>query len=86
MNLIDWGLYALAIIFVLNLEISYAAKGCKNHDKASSEFKLSILCFLFSVGSGLLDRSYLQPLGLIFLLTSGSFRSLEFTSSCSQIF
>ena len=86
MNLIDWGLYALAIIFVLNLEISYAAKGCKNHDKASSEFKLLILCFLFSVGSGLLDRSYLQPLGLIFLLTSGSFRSLEFTSSCSQIF
>ena len=58
MNLIDWGLYALAIIFVLNLEISYAAKGCNNHDKASKDFKLFILCFFFSVGSGLLGRSY----------------------------
>ena len=67
MNLVDWGLYALAIIFVLNLEISYAAKGCNNHDKASRDFKYFILCFLIQcwqwpVGSFLLTASWINLL------------------------
>jgi len=52
MNLLDWGLYALAIIFVLNIGISYSAKGCNNHDK----------CWQWPVGSFLLTASWINLL------------------------
>ena len=46
-NLVDWGLYGLAIIFVINFDIPYHTDGCTN-DKVNFKTFSNVLNTLFS--------------------------------------
>ena len=67
-NLVDWGLYGLAVIFVINFDIPYHTDGCTN-DKVNfqtfsnvSNTFFFLKCWQWPVGSFLLTCSWLNLL------------------------